>query len=60
MLKGRSNRDEDMNYFAAYYKKAFAGVNFVDFKKYGHEDSMINELMEDASKVKRVRRFVSN
>jgi hypothetical protein len=49
-----------MNYFAAYYKKTFTGVSFVDFAKYGHEDSMINLLMGDANKVKKVRRFVSN
>ena len=26
--QGRANRDEDMNYFAVYYKERFKGVQF--------------------------------
>ena len=29
----RANRDEDMDYFAVYYKDKFAGIKFIAFKK---------------------------
>jgi hypothetical protein len=29
ILKGRSNRDEDMKYFATYYTQNFKGFSFV-------------------------------
>jgi len=29
----RANRDEDMDYFAAYYKEKFAGYKFSQLKK---------------------------
>jgi hypothetical protein len=29
---GRSNRDEEMNYFTSYYKERFKGTQFKDFK----------------------------
>jgi hypothetical protein len=31
--QGRSNRDEDMDFFAVYYKDKFAGLKFIAFKK---------------------------
>ena len=37
----RTNRDEDMNYFAVYYKAKFAGLKFKDFKKHTHDDQRI-------------------
>jgi hypothetical protein len=29
----RANRDEEMDFFAVYYKEKFPGVKFIDFKK---------------------------
>jgi hypothetical protein len=34
----RKNRDEDMDYFAIYYKQKFMGMRFIDFKKEEHVD----------------------
>jgi hypothetical protein len=30
---GRSNRDEDMDFFAVYYKEKFACLKFIEFKR---------------------------
>jgi hypothetical protein len=30
--QGRANRDEDMDFFAAYYKEKFAPMKFKEFK----------------------------
>ena len=39
--KVRSNRDEDMSYFVSYYKGKFAGMKFIEFKKWVHVDMRI-------------------
>jgi hypothetical protein len=32
--QGRANRDEDMDFFSAYYKEKFTGKQFKEFKNY--------------------------
>jgi hypothetical protein len=45
----RKNRDEDMDYFAIYYKQRFVGMKFIDFKKEEHMDRQIRMMLLDSN-----------
>ena len=57
----RTNRDEDMNYFAAYYAKSeFDGTMFKQFKQLEHHDAIILGLLRDAQKREKLRCYIKN
>ena len=48
--QGRANRDEDMDFFAAYYKSSHFGAKFKDFKKMQTHPQIIKTILNDDSK----------
>jgi hypothetical protein len=44
---GRANRDEEMDFFAAYYKEKFQGTKFVAFKKAEDHPWRIQKVLAD-------------
>jgi transposase len=57
-LKVRSNRDEEMSYFASYYKQHFIGVKFKDFRTINHEDDRIRHMLVDEDKRRKITDFI--
>jgi hypothetical protein len=44
---GRANRDEEMDFFAVYYKDKFFGMKFKDFKKIEGHPKRIKDILSD-------------
>jgi hypothetical protein len=42
---GRANRDEDMDFFAMYYKEKFPGIQFKHFKKAENHPVNVNRML---------------
>ena len=56
----RANRDEDMNYFATYYREKFDKMQFKEFKKVQHEDSRISRILNDDITREKARTLIKN
>ena len=56
----RANRDEDMDYFVAYYNNKFAGHKFLALKKEGNHPSKIAAFFEDAAMLKKIKKYIDN
>jgi hypothetical protein len=57
----RTNRDDDISYFVAYYKKPeFYGTKFKQFKQLEHHDKFILALLVDIKKREQVKSYIKN
>jgi hypothetical protein len=56
----RANRDENMEFFAVYYKDKCNKMKFIEFKKDKKHPERILNMLEDASYLRKMQKYVLN
>lgn len=57
---GRANRDENMDFLAAYYKEKFTNIQFKEFRRVQDHPTRVLGMLKDPKIAKKMSKFVRN